>query len=279
MRAFWVLSVATLVGCAEESIPTYPVTPPPTSTVTTTPYRHPRFTRDTTWIENNTGMTLVYESGEFAKSWSFREVTDTNEAVRKGWKAQRFEVRPGDCFGYDCTRSITFERNEFSQVADENVEGDEYWYAWSFYVPANIPQADWVFMGQFQQRSSYESIWMFMKRAGQPFCAKFDWVRTKMWDCVNYNGTYALINDSEFAGRWHDVLVHAKWTTQSDGFTEIYIDGELRVDYKGYTRTSGNSDVYFKYGIYRHASPQTSVVYYDEIRRGKTRAEVDITMK
>jgi hypothetical protein len=267
-----------LVGCASEEklFVTAPLLP--RATPDTTPYRHPSFVKDTTWNEDDVGMTLVYESKNFAQPWFHTIVSDTLEAVRKGWKAQRFEVRPGDCYSTDCTRSPVYERNEFAQAANENVEGDEYWYAWSFYVPANIPEASWVFMGQFQQRSNWDSIWMFMKRAGQPFCAIFDWRKNNHWDCSGSAGTYPLIDDSNFLGKWHDVLVHAKWTQQNNGFTEIYIDGELVVNYNGYTRTAGNHDVYFKYGIYRHGSNQTSVVYYDEIRRGKTRNEVDIRL-
>jgi len=50
----------------------------------------------------------------------------------------------------------------------------------------------------------------------------------------------------------------------------------LAVDYRGYTRTPGNDDIYFKYGIYRHASNVSTVIYYDEIRRGKNREDVEI---
>lgn len=279
-RAVVVLILPFIFGCNADtsSITSVKLSQPPRTDTTITSYRHPLFMRDTLWIENNTGMTLGYESGAWAKSWSFQEVTDSNEAIRAGWKAQRFEVRPGDCFERDCLRSPIYERNEFAQASNENLEGDEYWYAWSFYVPANIPQAGWVFYGQFQQHHNFDSIWMFMKRSGQPFCAVFDWTKNNMWNCYGQKQTYPLIDDADFAGRWHDIVVHAKWTQQNNGFTRIYVNGELKVDYTGYTRTSGNSDVYFKYGIYRHGSSQTSVAYYDEIRRGKTREEVDIRL-
>lgn len=242
---------------------------------------HPRWIRDTTWNETNVGMTLVYESEiaggpSFRKEWTFKEVTDINEAVRKGWKAQRFETRPGDCYGTDCTRTPVYERNEFAQAGGENLEGDEYWYAWSFYVPETATPTTWAFYGQFIQHYNYDSIWMFMKRAGQPFCAVFDWVRNNNWNCTLKN--HVLLEDWNFAGRWHDILVHAKWTTGESGFTKIYVDDALVVDYKGYTRTPGNADVYFKYGIYRHASGANTVIYYDEIRRGKRREDVDIRL-
>lgn len=252
-----------------------------TLTIGSTLRLHPRWVRDTTWNEGNIGMTLVYESQiaggpTFLKPWTFKEVTDTNEAVRKGWKAQRFETQGGDCYGTDCNRNPVYERNEFAQAGGENLEGDEYWYAWSFYVPVTFTPAAWVFYGQFIQHHNYDSIWMFMKRAGQPFCAVFDWVRNNNWNCTLKN--HILIDDENFAGRWHDILVHAKWTTGESGFTKIYVDDALVVDYKGYTRTQGNEDVYFKYGIYRHQSSANTVIYYDEVRRGSRREDVDLRL-
>jgi len=244
---------------------------------TLTVWAHPRWIRDSVWNEDNTGMTLVYESeiGGLRNSWKFKEVTDSLEAVRKGWKAQRFEVRPGDCYGTDCSRSPVYERNEFAQAGGENLEGDEYWYAWSFYVPLGTA-ASWVYFAQFQQHYNYDSIWMFLKRPGQPFCALLDPKKNQYWTCDGTRGSNPLINDTNFAGRWHDIMVHAKWSVNSDGFTKIYVDGRLVVNYQGYTRTFGNDDIYFKYGIYRHASNVSTVIYYDEIRRGKNREDVEI---
>jgi len=276
------LLLLALVACTENvptSVPFANTLPPKDSVTPVAPVRHPAFRRDTTWNETNPGMTLVYESQEFAKPWSHQVVTDTLEAIRVGWKSQRFEVRPGDCFGTDCTRTPVYERNEFAQAYNENLEGDEYWYAWSFYVPVTPPSGGhWVYFAQFQQHYNYDSIWMFLKRPGQPFCALLDPKKNQYWTCDGTRGSNPLIDDTIFAGRWHDVMVHAKWTVNSDGFTKIYVDGRLVVNYQGYTRTSGNSDVYFKYGIYRHGSNNTSVVYYDEIRRGRTQNEVDIRL-
>lgn len=116
-----------------------------------------------------------------------------------------------------------------------------------------------------------------MKRAGEPFCALLDPKRNQHWTCDGTKGSYPLqITETNFAGMWHDVVIHAKWSETSNGFTKIWVDDNLAVDYQGYTRTAPNTDVYFKYGIYRHFSGETSVAYYDEIRRGRTRNEVDI---
>lgn len=268
-----------VIACNDvEQIVAPKVTPLPT--VPVVPYRHPSFTPDSSWIEDNAGMRLIYESADFAKSWSFNIVSDTSHTVRAGWKAQRFEVRSGDCYMTDCTRTnpMPYERNEFAQAGGENNEGDEYWYGFSFYVPSNTEQANWTSYAQFQQHSNYDPIWIFRKNPGQPLCAVFDIIKNNMVACTGQRQTWALIEDVDFTGRWHDIVVHAKWTQQNNGFTRIYVNGELKVDYTGYTRTTGNTDVYFKYGIYRWAATTTSVAYFDEIRRGKTREEVDIRL-
>lgn len=282
VRVFW-LFLLFLIGCGDgvtspvisyDFVPSAPAEPP------AEPFRHPTWTRDTTWNEDSTGIgfinTLTDWGTDYSKPWSHTIVTDTLDAVRKGWKSQRFEVRTGDCYGWDCTRSPVYERNEWAETSLTE-EGDEFWYGWSFYVPSNMTGASWVFMGQFQQHPSGRPMWMFLKRAGQPFCAIRDFELYNHWNCNGVNGTYPLIDDGHFLGQWHDVVVHAKWTTQNTGFTRIWVNDVLVVDYTGYTKTSENH-VYMKYGIYRHSSSGTSVVYYDEIRRGKTRNEVDIRL-
>lgn len=282
MRKLWLLLV--VMGCNSDvpvGIPSenkVPIIPSDIPVDTTTrpvvppvgPYRHPSFIRNPAWNEGNVGMTLIYESAKWAKVWSFMEVIDTLEAIRAGWKAQRFEVRQGDCYDTDCTRARVYERSEFAQVGNENVEGDEYWYGWSFYVPGNTAQSGWTTYGQFQQHNNWDAIWMFQKYKDGPLCAMF---HPSVLGDSNCN---LLIDNANFTGKWHDIVVHAKWTVNPDGFTRIYVNGELKVNYTGYTRSPVNTGVYFKYGIYRHSFTAPSVAYYDEIRRGKTREEVDI---
>ena len=203
-----------------------------------------------------------------------RYAFSASSPVRAGVASERYELRPGDCYGDDCSRTPKYERAESAQNGLQQVEGEEYWYGWSFFVPANYaePVDGFAHYGQFQQHSNFDPIWMFTKFYKGDYVLRYNAVAT------NGGGpNFVLLTDSEFRGRWHDVVVHARWST-ANGFTNVWINGRLSAEYVGPTRTVGNTDVYFKYGVYRQAKNETAVVYYDELRRGKNRSSVDIRM-
>ena len=115
--------------------------------------------------------------------------------------------------------------------------------------------------------------WMFGKNVGnsQDFCLVYN------PETFHYQCKYSLISNEEFKGKWHDIIVHAIWSVDANkGVTEVWVDGGKAVDFRGATRTVENSTVYFKYGIYRPSNNMITTVYYDEIRKGKTRDDVDV---
>lgn len=280
MRNFWVFSVVVLLGCSQDGVstaPTYfpvstpsaPIPPPaPSSNI-------PKASnRDTTWTE------LGPQGFHYNLNNPWTTEQDT-AAFRYGWKSEKFVVRPGECFGYDCTRSPVYERKEFGEN-DPGLarEGDDVWYGWSFFVPLESVQS-WAFFGQIIQPPEtsdgrHDPLWMFFKRQGQPFCMVFDFNRnSNPWVCSGSN--IKLLEDSEFSGVWHDVVLHIKFSG-SAGLTEIWVDGVLKGRYDGYTLISGKKGAVMKYGVYRTASSGVTIAYYDEMRKGKTREEVDIRL-
>ena len=203
-------------------------------------------------------------------------------AFRYGWKSHLFYVSVGECFGTDCARRPVFERKELGEL-DEGLskEGDERWYGWSFYVPRSSKNP-WVFFGQLIQppkdtTGSHIPIWMFFKRHNHPFCLIFDPTNRIESDAYTCNSTpnIPLIPDSAFAGKWHDIVLHVIYST-TNGLTEVWVDGEFKGRYQGYTLHDTQKGVVFKYGIYRIAATGTTTIYYDELRTASTREEVDI---
>jgi len=94
-----------------------------------------------------------------------------------------------------------------------------------------------------------------------------------------YGWSFYVPYDADFAGRWHDIVVHAVWShDNSKGLTEVWVDGQLKGVRHGYTLTPNHLGVVVKYGIYRPAHNKPTIVNYDEMRKGKTREEVDIRM-
>ena len=101
-----------------------------------------------------------------------------------------------------------------------------------------------------------------------------------------------LIPAVEFKGKWHDIVVKAVWARSNEGEITVWVNGVEKYNFRGFT-TLGYP-VYLKYGVYRTSMVRykikyaksfdtsddtivpTQIVYYDEVRHGRTRAGVDI---
>ncbi|MEH6346150.1 MAG: polysaccharide lyase [Bermanella sp.] len=158
-------------------------------------------------------------------------------------QVEAFEVRPGDCFSNsswnDCRSDR--ERSELSEANKNTVEGDEYWYSWSFYLAKDFPNISptKATFGQFHQRSSHP-IWMFEHN-------KEGLYLTKLVSGVIEK--YALLAEDTLRGKWHKIEIHVKWSKDKDGFFNVWLDTVRKVSFQGQTMDAKN--VYFKYGLYR----------------------------
>lgn len=203
--------------------------------------------------------------------------------VRSGKTSERFEVRPGDCYwntGWnDCENDR--ERSELSEQEPYSSVGREYWYGWSIFIPNDYPNIypTKTALGQFHQKHVSSPPVMFQNSSGG------------YWLDINqmHGGYFILIPEEELRGKWHDIVVHAKWSKNSDGFIKVWADGFLKASYSG-ALTRYDYPIYFKYGVYRSFlsrytcakkvdSVPTQVVYFDEVRKGKSRKDVDIRLK
>ncbi|CAM3613784.1 hypothetical protein VA7868_04422 [Vibrio aerogenes CECT 7868] len=193
-------------------------------------------------------------------------------------QAEKFEVRPGDCgestHWSDCANDR--ERSELSEYGKDNYPGDEYWYGWSVYLPADYPN---VFptktaLGQFHQKNSHP-VWMFHHVKAGLVLDDHVFGRSRH--------DYPLISEAALRGKWHRIEVHAKWSKDPGGFFQVWVNGQQKVNYHGQTMDA--QQVYFKYGIYRafvsryqrqynenEVPPQT--VYYANVKRGLTREDL-----
>lgn len=227
-----------------------------------------------------------YEASESSdKPWAFD--IDHTDYPQGATFSHRFELRAGDR-GPNETRQ--YERTESAQLddGDAQVEKTEWWYSWSFHVPKDFPDSEdvpktaWqVHLGQFQQfpsvdpqvKSPFIPPWMFGKRRGGPFT-----IRRFPTLHLDKTSWWSLIDDDDFRGKWHDVYVHAKWSSGNDGFFKVWIGSKPKMEFFGPTCSANRGRIYFKYGIYRpmDAANKRAVVRFSKLRRGKTAADVGL---
>ncbi len=196
--------------------------------------------------------------------------------VRSGGSSLRFEVRPGDCsrgkHGWDDCENDR-QRTEMKQAGYQR-HGETWWHAFSLYVPEthqNVWPAKLSF-AQFHQEGAKPVI-MFQNHKGGLWLDIHDADRTIRLS--------RLIDASDLRGRWHDIVMQARWSRQADGFVRIWVGGQKRADYLGPTMTA--EKVYFKFGLYRShlgrnakVGSVTHTAYFDHVVRGRTRADVEL---
>ena len=199
--------------------------------------------------DTSSGFKKVHKSltGKYYKDYGM-QVVDKKDGhpVRAGDKSIRFEVRSGDCGSdpdgwSDCKNDR--ERHELTVGGKKDLMSKgEYWFSWSVYFPEEhqnlYPLSNNY--GQFHQRKG-EPVFMFKER-------KYSYSVVKTIGEDDYEER-KLVGKNVMPGKWHDILVHAKWSKKKDGFFKVWVNNELKYDYKGPTKTK--QYVYYKFGVYR----------------------------
>jgi hypothetical protein len=132
-------------------------------------------------------------------------------------------------------------------------------------------------IGQFHQRDQSVPAILFVQKDGR-YMVRIESAK----DLYPTTNVVTLLKNEELRGRWHTVMVYAKWSTGSDGELKVWINGKQRMDLKG-ANTSKTTPVYFKYGIYRSFVSRTPnrpahILFIDEVRKGPTRDSVDLSL-
>ena len=169
--------------------------------------------------------------------------------VRAGNNSLRFELRDGDCNNppppkwNDCKT----DRERFELSGHNMYSGEEWWYAWSIFIPKdfiNIYPA-LLDLGQFHLEPTPE---------GDPCCNlmfKNGVGGYNLENPIKNFEPHQLLTHSEMAGRWNDILINFKLSNKNNGFIKLWLNKKLVYEYTGPTMTKNTEFVYNKFGIYR----------------------------
>jgi hypothetical protein len=155
-------------------------------------------------------------------------------------------------------------------------EGDEYYYAFSFYIQSMVyggPGAHNLIM-QFKSEGT-----------GSPNFG------LQLWDYAGDDGVSggrglwshgAAMGGDRFLApvpeeAWHDVIIHFKASSVDAGFYEVFLDGRLVDARSGLSMiVSGRDYAYIKDGLYRDGEDLagTAELRLDSVRLGETRESV-----
>jgi len=200
---------------------------------------------------------------------------------RDGGTAARLHTEPGDS---DVYGSGTWERNDLTLGTSSSYcnPGQEEWWAHSVLFPD-----DYVF-----PPGPGAGIVMDFHHSGSTGQANFELqtiptigLRLRGYAGATVNGgqyeaeipdPYGAPRGSVAKNRWYDFVYHIKWSANTDGFVDAWLNGRKVLTHRGPTLYAGMT-CYLKLANYHAAFGQPSSVIHDRIVRGTSAGAVSLT--
>ena len=229
-------------------------------------------------------------------------ISITDENVRRGEVAERYEVRHGDCGGKDCIAGTRY-RSEIMLLKNKTKArfNKDIWYGWSFYNES-IPKFDdkvniMPVIGQWKMGGDTRPA---VKITYQGWTGTFDIQLedmrvAKKWGRAEKHGHICnLFTHGQSYKQWTDIVINTNWGTNDKGYLKVWINGDLKCDYVGQIVSTTTKFRYpgpnHRRGIFvsytkrwdKHIPEQkkpTMVVYYDEFLVGKSKQDVDTRLR
>lgn len=237
-----------------------------------------------------TGLTGVQRSLSDTP-WGY-QIVQSPHPVYLGKKSQRFEVRPGDCSANsgwnDCKTDR--ERSEVTATSARFPLGSQNWISFLIYLPEDFETSNSVNadLGQIYMRGGFSGYaggfrsfppLLQLNAIGKIYTACFHMLSGTEDQIQDHCESRLIANLADMRGKWSRITIHLD-AKQKAPAVRIFFNG-AQVAAFSQTLSRDPQEYYLKYGIYRsfvsrHGKPMpTQVVYYDEVKTGSTRAEVE----
>lgn len=213
-----------------------------------------------------------------SKSYSYQRA-----AAPDGAKAERFELRSGDCSSSMGDCQTDRERVEKWENKPASRQDHEYWYHFSVFIPNDWPASGSVNtkLGQFHQFGQGKGAVLFEIQNGRYI---FELSNPAVRQASPMHPLaplkqIGLTSANAMKGHWTSITVNANWSRTPAGFIDVWVNGAKKVTLKG-PNVDRDTPVYFKYGVYRSLKAAGKgevplIAWYSGIRRGSTRESVD----
>ena len=218
-------------------------------------------------------------------SWWWVEQAAAGRAVvinvgRDDGMGLRLHTEPGDS---NVSGSGTLERNDVALNFTNGVQGEESWWAHSilfpddFYVPpSSLPTSRAVVFDFHDTRNQggQANFHIFVEPGGL-LRFRGNAGPSVVMDAGNQYSYGADIGPL-VKNTWYDFVYHVKWSENSDGFFQAWVNGVLKLDHRGPTLYQGYG-VFLKLANYHTPFGQSSSVIHDRVLRGTNWDAVSLT--
>ncbi len=242
--------------------------------------------------------------------------TQDGEPVRMGRRAERFELRDGDCGGSDC--DAPRYRAEIRMETSRSIArvGKDTWLGWSFYngnigsTPKSLSMkpvfGQWKTSGadpavfRIVQIGKDEGNWtscdprICERTSSQAdVVVQLDAMRAASdWgNAQNFGYVCKLFDMQSNQGKWVDIVVNTNFAPDSTGYLRVWINGVQRCNYEGRLVADGaTGPLSHRRGIFasytarwdqqKPGEPKpTLIAFYDEFSQGRSREDVDPALR
>ena len=231
---------------------------------------------------DNDGKLYLEEFHKLNAPHAINSVSLSDKSI-VGDKSFRFEVNNGECGQEpkwsDCENErerselyYQWKNNEFGKDKNEQWKKEK-WYRFFVFIPKehNILAPSQTSIIQWKRLKPSRVIIMFRYHHGGLY---FD----MNGDTFRPGAFYHLKYDKDMREQWTEILFNTNWHPDKDkGFMKVWIDGKMKIDYKGVANTKIGNELSLRYGIYssglnlyRKAFGETKhkkrVIYFDGVK-------------
>ena len=231
---------------------------------------------------DNDGKLYLEELSKLIAPHAINPVSLSDKSI-VGDKSFRFEVNNGECGQEpkwsDCENErerselyYEWNSNQFGKPDDEQWKKEK-WYRFFVFIPKehNILAPSQTSIIQWKRNKPSRVIIMFRYHHGGLY---FD----MNGDTFRPGAFYHLKYDKDMREQWTEILFNTNWHPDKDkGFMKVWIDGKMKIDYKGVANTKIGNELNLRYGIYssglnlyRKAFGETKhkkrVIYFDGVK-------------
>ncbi len=194
----------------------------------------------------------------------------------------RLHTEPGD---NDVSGSGTLERNDVAlPYTTDGVQGREQWWAHSILFPddyaippSELPTARAVVFDFHDTRNQGgQANFHVVVAPGGLLTFRGHGGPTVVTEDFGSQYSYGADIGQLKKNVWYDFVYHVKWSWNSDGFFQAWVNGVLKLDHHGPTLYQ-DYGVYLKLANYHTAFGQSSSVIHDRVIRGTTWQVVSLT--
>jgi hypothetical protein len=202
-----------------------------------------------------------YGSGRYSPG----AVTISDKYARSGKTCVEITIREGDV-EQDGGDGAKTERDELDSGAYPLL-GSEAWYGFSALLPKDFPVVDnRLVFAQWKQKDVAGPLVAQRFRAGRHYLT----IRTGEGQAQELELPPLAL------GRWNDMIYHIRYSEQSNGLVEVWMNGTQVASWGGATAfAGGRNGFYSKIGLYRDRWKEPMTIFLDNYTLGNARDAVD----